>query len=213
MQTWVASEALLLFKTGVNHDELDFIWRMVRKPLADHYGVKHTQHGPPLFPYASLLLTLYWLRHYPSSRCLAAEFDTSYHTIDEVLQHTIAAMHKHIVPAVEIESSGLHHVYRAPPLTDVRIMVDSTWLTLPCPSDAADRKTYYHFKSPTRAALKWQLATTTTGEPFDISEVVPVVARPTSRCCASPVSSIVFLLMHAYLVTRVILAKRKSSRP
>lgn len=172
MLMWAVSEVLMAFKTGLPRTERSFVWRLVRGDLIQHYEKRHAQREAPLSPFASLLLTLYWMRHYPSSRCMGAEFGAAHSSIDEALQHTVEALFSCLVPAVSIESAGLHHVYRAGVLDGVRLIVDSTFLILPRPDDKDERKRFYHMKSPTRAALKWQLVTTTTGEPWHISHVV-----------------------------------------
>jgi hypothetical protein len=112
------------------------------------------------------------LRHYPTVRCLAAEFDTKVMTTQEALDHTLTALFTTLVPTCFGDTPLPHRGYRAGSLVGVRLVVDSTFLILPHNSNATERKTYYHMKSPTRQALKWQLAVSTDGEPFHISNVV-----------------------------------------
>lgn len=173
MQLWLENEHVLSFKTGLSSGELDFVWRIVSDTLVKHYEEHHTQRDPPLSPYASLLTTLYWLRQYPTVECMAAEMDAKSTAIFEHVEHTLVALFNTLVPACFAGLPLPHRGYEAGSLVGVRLVVDSTFLILPRHKDKAERKTYYHFKSPTRQALKWQLAVTTDGDPFHVSAVVP----------------------------------------
>lgn len=172
MVTWLTSDEVMSFKTGLSGDDIDFVWRQVREDLTKHYGLKHDKRDAPLSPYASLLITLYWLRLYPSTHCIAAEFDTNQTTIMEVLDHTMHALTTNLVPQYFDDSALPHRCFKTVCLAGVRLVIDSTFLTLPHHSDSDERKRCFHMKSPTRQALKWQLATTTDGVPFHISDVV-----------------------------------------
>jgi hypothetical protein len=172
MRLWVDSEDVLRFKTGLNCEELEFVWKVVRDALVTHYEQQHAKREVSLLPFASLLATLYWLRLYPTTRCLAAEFDTKHTTVEEDLDHTLTALFNTLVPASFPDSALPHHAYRTGCLAGVKLVVDTTWLTLPHNNDADERKVYYHMKSPTRQGLKWQLVVSTQGEPISMSDVV-----------------------------------------
>ena len=169
---YAAYMALLIFKTGLNRSELDFVWSMVCDGLVKHYEAKHHQRDPPLLPFASLLLTLYWLRHYPTIRCMAVEFGVSATHMQECVDHCMYALFMWFASVCFSDHAVPHRGYRAGGLGGVRLLVDSTWLTLPHTEDGDDRKRFYHYKSPTKQALKWQLCTTTDGIPWDVSDVV-----------------------------------------
>ena len=172
MRLWLDNEDVLTFKTGVIDAELGFVWTIVRDALVTHYQSHHASRDPPLSPFASLLATLYWLRQYPTTRCLAAELDIKLTTLAEDIDHTLLALFNTLVPTCFNDPSLPHRGYREGSLAGVRLVIDSTWLTLPHNSNADERKTYYHMKSPTRQGLKWQLAVSTDGEPFHMSNVV-----------------------------------------
>jgi len=172
MRLWLENEEVFTFKTGLKHGELDFVWRVVRESLVAHYQMHHASREPPVSPFASLLATLYWLRQYPTTTCLSAELDIKYTTLAEDIDHTLLALFNTLVPTCFSDSSLPHREYRESSLAGVRLVIDSTFLTLPHNSDADERKTNYHHKSPTRQALKWQLAVSTDGDPFHISNVV-----------------------------------------
>lgn len=172
MATWLTSDDVLSFKTGLTHDDVDSVWRLVDDVLVKHYAVHHERREPPLSPFASLLATLYWLREYPTTRCMAAELDTNQTIIIEAIEHTMQVLLTTLVPAYFCDSALPHRAYSEGCLSGVRLVIDSTFLILPHHSDAEERKRCYHMKSPTRQALKWQLAVTTDGVPFHISDVV-----------------------------------------
>ena len=140
--------------------------------LVDHYLLHHAQRQAPLSPFASLLATLHWMRRYPSTRSLAAELKCSQMCIIEALNHRIDALFITFVPACISNSSLPPRVYKSGPAAGARLVVDSTYLTLPHHSDKKEGKSFYHLKSPTHQALKWQLTVTTDGEPWHISDVV-----------------------------------------
>jgi hypothetical protein len=172
MQIWVKEEELLIFKTGLSRSEVDSIWRMVADSMVHHYEEQHHKRDPPLLPFASLLITLYWMRHYPTIRCLAAEFSVSTTHMQEVVEHCLLVLFAALVPDRNMELPVPHRGYKSEGLKGVRLVVDSTFLTLPQHSDAAERKRYYHPKSPTKQALKWQLCVSADGVPWHITDVV-----------------------------------------
>jgi hypothetical protein len=172
LKLWIANEAVLLHKTGQTQAELVHVWSIVRHGLIAHYKQQHTKGKPPLLPFESLLVTLYWMRVYPSTACMAAEFDIPRTRLLEVLSHTLDALFITLVPAELDHSTPLPRAFTSGVLTDVCAVVDATFWVLPRTADKADRKLNYHYKSGTRQALKWQLCVTPKGTPWHISDVV-----------------------------------------
>lgn len=172
MQCWIENKSLLELQLGVSRDELYFVWSSVKNTLVTHYEAKHATRATPLTPFASLLVTLHWLKHYPTDKLLAEMVDVAPSTIQEHLQHTIHSLFLTIVPQCFSDYHMPHRGFVDGCLAKVRLVVDSTWITLPHQHDETERKQCYHHKSPTKQALKWQLCTTTTGEPWHISDVV-----------------------------------------
>jgi hypothetical protein len=109
---------------------------------------------------------------YPTIRCIAAELESKHTATHEAINHTIHALYTTLVPMCFSDSTLPHRAYTRGSVAGVRLVVDSTFLILPHHSDKDERKQFYHFKSPTRQALKWQLTVTTDGEPWHISDVV-----------------------------------------
>src|SRR3569832_2274967 len=148
MKTWVENESVLFHKTGQTKKELVFVWATAKKALANHYKQHHTQHTPPLSPYESLLATLYWLRVYPSTTCIAAELSVDQKSVRECIDHTIEALFTSLVPACFDHSKPPPVVWNTGTLAGVCAVVDATWLTLPHNPDKAERKQNFYKKMP-----------------------------------------------------------------
>lgn len=172
MQRWIDENALLESKTGLSRDELYFVWSCVKYRLVDHYESHHSRSRTPISPFASLLITLHYLRHYPTEESLALEFGVSQSTMSEHLRHTIHSLFITLVPQCFNDYPMPHRGFVEGCLDKVRLVVDSTWITLPHHKHSADRKMLHHMKAPNHQGLKWQLTTTTTGEPWHVSSVV-----------------------------------------
>jgi hypothetical protein len=172
LKLWIDNEAVLLHKTGLNQEELKYVWSMVGGALAIHYEQHHSERKPPLMPFESLLVTLYWLRVYPTTRCMAAEFNVAQPNILEILNHTLDTLFCTIVPDCFNYEQALPPAIHSGTLAGVGAIVDSTFWVLPHTSKRDDGKKNWHYKSGTRQALKWQLCVTPDGVPYHISDVV-----------------------------------------
>jgi hypothetical protein len=172
MQLWVKNEAVLVHKTGLTAAELENIWSIVKDTLVAHYERHHHQREPPMSPFNSLLATLYWMRVYPSTRCIAAELDVDDARLCECLDHTLHSLFTTLVPAEFADDVPPPSAFSSGPLAGVCAVVDSTHITLPHNPKAAERKQNYHFKSGTRQALKVQVCVTPDGKLLHISKVV-----------------------------------------
>ena len=163
---------MLFHKTGQSRSELRFVWETVKASLIHHYQQHHMQRQPPLTPFESLLVTLYWLRVYPTSRCIGAELEVDTKTVRECIAHTLQSLFTTLVPACFDHSQPPPVAFRRGVLAGVCAVVDSTFLVLPHTSDSDERKMDYHYKSGTKQALKWQLCVTPEGMPWHLSSVV-----------------------------------------
>lgn len=168
---WLSSPELLQFKIGLNLAEVNTIWGYVRDELIQHYLDRHL-FEPPIYPYESIVLTLYWLRQYPPNRALAVEFDISDHTARECIQHVMNALTSHFISHyVDSDSAPLHRARVAGNQYSYGA-VDSTFIPIDQPENKDERGTYYHMKSPTKYALKFQLAVHMNGYIWDVSNAV-----------------------------------------
>jgi hypothetical protein len=168
---WLATPELLQYKVGPNMTELDTIWGYIRDELIQHYLDRH-HFEPPVYPYESIVLTLYWLRLYPPERAIAAELDISETTVRECIQHVMNSLSSHFIsdyvdsdnaPTERTRVVGNQYCYGA---------VDSTFIPINQPENKDNRGTYYHMKSPTKYAIKFQLAVHMNGYIWDVSDAV-----------------------------------------
>jgi DDE superfamily endonuclease len=166
------NDKLLEQQIGLNRDELYFVWSSVKQDLVTHYEAKHWKREPTLLPFASLLVTLHWFRHYPTTELLTAMTDAVPSVIHEHLQHTTHSLHLTIVPQCFTDYPIPHRGFKEGCLANVRLVVDSTWITLPQHTEPSDRHDAFHPKAPGHQGLKYQLCTTTDGVPWHISDVV-----------------------------------------
>jgi hypothetical protein len=172
LKLWIDNEHVLLHKAGLNQDELKYVWSVVEPRLIHHYEEAHTKRKPPLSPFESLLATLYWLRVYPTTRCIAAELNIDEKSVRNCLNHTLDALFITLVPAEFNHPTPLRTAFTSGTLAGVCAVVDSTFWVLPHTDKKEDGKKNSHYKSGTRQALKWQLLVTPAGVPWHISEVV-----------------------------------------
>lgn len=166
-------EELLAYKIGVNKATLDFLWELTADRLVKHYEERHRQREPALSPFASLIVALYYLRHYPPDTCLALELAATRASVTEARDHALLALFESFVPTVFGDSLIPTPPADTGPLPGVHLVVDSTFLVLPHIGDFTESKKYYHFKSGTKQALKWQLCVDLQGVPVRLSDVVP----------------------------------------
>jgi hypothetical protein len=168
---WLRSTTLLQYKIGLNVQELNTIWGYIRDPLIQHYVDRHS-YEPSIYPYESILLTLYWLRIYPPERVLAEEYDITQPTVRECIQHVMTTLSSHfiqhyldsnLVPTQRTKIVGDQYCYGA---------LDSTFIAIKQPEQKQDRNRYYHIKSSTSYAIKFQLAVDMNGFIWDVSNAV-----------------------------------------
>jgi hypothetical protein len=168
---WLSVDALLQHKVGLSQEEVNTIWDYCRDQLIEHYLDSH-HFEPTIYPYESLLMTLYWLRDYPPDRALAAEYDTSQPVIREHRQHVIDALSTSFV--------NLYLSIQNAPTQRTRLQtgdycygaVDSTFICIHEPEEKEDRQQYYHIKAGTSYALKFQLVVHMNGFMWNVTNVV-----------------------------------------
>lgn len=168
---WLSVPELLQHKVGLSSDEVNTIWGYCKHTIIEHY-LDHHQFEPTVYPYESLLLTLYWLRHYAPERAIAAEYSISKLAVRDHIRHCTDALLSHFVPhhlsinhtpTQRGRTDSGHYYYGA---------VDSTFICIDQPKHNAERRQYYHMKAGTSYALKFQLTVHKNGFVWDVSNVV-----------------------------------------
>ena len=167
MQPRLRNDDLLKFKIGVSRAELQIVWHGCHEALISHYEESHSVIS--LYPFAALLLTVYWIHLYPSRPALSVEFDIPEIPRQEYLTHTVGALLS-ILPLHLNDNNRPSH----PQLTEDGSVcaVDSTWISIEEPRSMSMRGTYYHPKSQTGYGLKFQLAVHLNGFFWNVSNVV-----------------------------------------
>lgn len=112
------------------------------------------------------------MRHALTIRALAAEFASSKGHIQECIEHSVSALFTDLVAVYFSNTAIPHSGYQTGCVAGVGLVVDSTFWPLPRLTDSDERSLYYHMKSPTKMALKWQLCVTIRGVPWHMSNVV-----------------------------------------
>jgi hypothetical protein len=154
---WLSTPKLLQYKVGLNVEELNTIWGYIRDPLIQHYLNKHL-FQPSIYPYESIVVTLYWLRLYAPKQVIAAELDVSYTAIRECIQHVLDSLSSHFTPHYVSSDNAPNQRTRIVGDQYCYGAVDSTFICIDEPEQRADRGTYFHIKSGTKYAIKLQLA-------------------------------------------------------
>ena len=99
------------------------------------------------------------MQHYRSERYIASELSFPQQTVNYFLSSVIDVLYSCICPKLVvlpdnidaetmIRGSERHH----------KLIADSTFIAIHQPDDSAQRKAYYHAKSPTNYAFKVQIA-------------------------------------------------------
>src|SRR5690348_7670161 len=79
---WLSVPELLQHKVGLSIEEVNRLWWYCKDTIIEHY-LDHHLFEPIIYPYNSLLLTLYWLRDYAPDRAIGAEWDVSHSVAQE----------------------------------------------------------------------------------------------------------------------------------
>lgn len=186
---WLSYPELLQHKVGLSIDEVNIVWGYCKDTIIEHY-LEHHQFEPTIYPYNSLLLTLYWLRDYAPERAIAAEFASNQSDIHRHIQHCTDALLSHYVPHyLSINNTPTHrgctdhnqYYYGA-------VDNHSTFICIRQPEHNAERRQYYHIKAGTSYALKFQLTVHINGFVWDVSnaEVGSTADAPLFRDSSIP---------------------------
>ena len=123
-------------------------------------------------PHNMLILTLLWLRQYPAYKEMAIEWDIAVTTLKRLLLDVLHILDRVIVPAyikplqpTDPSSSYSQH-------QNAHMVIDSTFIPVPRAGTDSERRVLFHFKSPTKFALKVQVTCNMNNMIIDVSDVV-----------------------------------------
>jgi len=112
-----------------------------------------------LSPMNLLVLTLWYLKHYYSERYISTEPNLGRSTINYFLTEVVDILHSCIYQElVSLPANLSSKTAKHGPQKHHKLIVDSTCIAIPEPSDSDQRKAYYHAKSSTKHGLKVQIA-------------------------------------------------------
>lgn len=136
-----------------------------------------------LSPMNLLVVTLWYLKHYHSERYISTELNLGRSTINYLLSEVVDILHcciyQELVSLLDNLSS---RTAKHGPQQQHKLIVDSTCIAIPEPSDGDERRAYYHAKSSTNYGLKVQIA-------WDFNHRIVHV----SNCCRGGVHDIALL--------------------
>jgi hypothetical protein len=169
---WSHKPRALKTATGLSRSMFDRIYticedQLIEKRLHSHAGAFKTHH---MSTHNMLVITLHWLRKSHSFRSLADLYQPlTLESIRQTVYDIIDILNSHLVPLLIQPIPVSAPSSRMSTLENVRLIIDSTFLPLP---KAEKRPEYMHIKSPTKAALKFEIDCDLRHRIVCVSEVV-----------------------------------------
>jgi DDE superfamily endonuclease/Helix-turn-helix of DDE superfamily endonuclease len=173
---WSTSDDIMHDRTGLTVKQYGLVYKHIFKHLFTlrQRRMITTDNEYLPTPHNMLLLTLYYLRRYRSIDFIAHEFRLSHATLHHIISTTLDSLCIYMVPSL---IDFLHSILSTSPQLDniannIKLIVDSTPICIPQPKSKDERKKYYHIKSHTNYAVKFQIATSLSGMIVSVSDVV-----------------------------------------
>ncbi|CAF4234485.1 unnamed protein product [Rotaria sp. Silwood2] len=161
---WKRTDASRIQHTGHDVEQIQELYSMCEEALINycsHKNYRHTNSAATsyLSPMNLLVVTLWHLKHYHSERYIASELDLSQSAVNYFLSAVVDILHSCVYPELMSFPAGMDNrrILHGPE-EHHKLIVDSTFITIPQPDNLAQRKAYYHAKSSTNYALKVQIA-------------------------------------------------------
>lgn len=172
---WSENAALLKQKTGLNREIVDEIYTMCENELKQHPIHTHDSSDTAIqiSPHNMLIITLYWLRQYPSLRDMSIELNIPTTTLFAMFDRVIDILQAIIVPAYIRPLSSSDPQSQYPLFRNVCLIIDSTFIPIRVPGDWEEKKLYHHIKAPNRTALKVEISCSLNNLIVSVSDVVP----------------------------------------
>lgn len=170
-KSWSQNKRRLRAKTGLSISDVLAVFDLCEEELVNRRRKKRKGNGGKSFvsPINMLLITLYWLYKYPSFREVGDDFDIPCMTVSDTIYGVVEIMYRNIVPVFiqPLSSHATSSSYQT--LSNVKMIIDSTFL--PLPRSKRESK-LYHMKSPTKAAVKYELACDLSHQIISVSAAV-----------------------------------------
>jgi hypothetical protein len=154
---WAADEQLLHLKTGLWRPDAELVYGLCRERLLSLRLSMRTR-SENVLPFTShnlLAVTILWLRRYAPLRDLAADTGRTAEYLWRTVRQVVHIMDDCIVSKLIQPVDDSSPISTRATLPNVKIIVDSTHIPLP---KSLFKPQYFHAKSATRAAWKFEVA-------------------------------------------------------
>ena len=164
---WYRSPSALQYSTGLHCTEYDQVYSSCSAALIEtrlHKQFSYVSNRKHYYytPHNMLLITLYYLRHYPHLRMLGVHYNLKLTTAHDMLKHVIHILCTEFVPSQILLSLNSLPQYPDPyhVLSDTKLIVDTTDICIQKPGRDAERKRFLVCKGTKRSfGVKVQITT------------------------------------------------------
>ena len=148
---WSQDDFVLHQKTGLHRQDVDWLYEQSEKELLQlRLPMRHRKENvAPCSPHNMLVITLHWLRKYPSFRELQVDTGQTGYNLWKLVHRVVPVLRSTIYSKLVFPVDDSSPLSTRAGLVNVKILVDSTFL--PLPKTPFEPK-LYHKKSPTKSA-------------------------------------------------------------
>ncbi|CAF3663992.1 unnamed protein product [Rotaria sordida] len=161
---WQRSDESCVQHTELDVERVQELYDMCEEPLKKYRLHRYEQQTDIadrsyLSPMNLLVVTLWYLKHYHSEHYISTELNLGQSTVKYFLTEVLDILHSCVYQElvslpVDLASRRSKHG----PQQQYKLIVDSTSIAIPEPSDSNQRKAYCYGKSSTNYAIKVQIA-------------------------------------------------------
>ena len=150
--------------TGLDTEQVQELYDICEEPLKKYRLHRYEQQtdvaNRSCFSPMNLLVVILWyFKHYHSERYISTELNLDQSTVKYFLTEVLDMLHSCVYQElVSLPADLASRRSKHGPHQHHKLIIDSTPITIPEPSDSDQRKTYYYGKSSTNYAIKVQIA-------------------------------------------------------
>ena len=159
-------------RTGLHVSDMEWLYEQCKTSLLQlrlHKRSRQENHAP-ISPHNMLLITVYWLRKYPSFVELASLCGATNSNVWRIVRDVVQVMDECIVQQLIRPIDSTSPISTRATLPNVKILVDTTFIPLP---KTPFNPKLYHKKSPTKSAWKFEIACDLSHRIISVSEAYP----------------------------------------
>ena len=130
---WAENDLVLRQKTGLHRENVDWLYEQSKEELLQlRLTMRHrNENAPPCSPHNMLVITLHWLRKYPSFRDLAVDTKHTSYYLWQLVHRVVSVIHSTSYTKLVFPADHTSPVSTRAGLLNVKILVDSTFMPLP----------------------------------------------------------------------------------